>query len=76
MEYSRVERQKKLLKGFEKVLIRAGETASVKILIPIADLRIYSIIEKGWVLEPGTYVIMVGPCAADSSLSKTWLQLG
>jgi len=76
MEYSRVERQRKLLKGFEKVFIRAGETVTVKIPVAIEDLRIYSIIEKGWVLEPGTYMIMVGPCSAASSLAKTWLQLG
>ena len=36
MEYSRIDRQKKLLKGFKKVFIRAGETVDVTITIPIA----------------------------------------
>lgn len=76
MDSSRVERQKKLLKGFEKVAIRAGETADVKIVIPIEDLRYYNLAEKQWVLEPGTYTVMVGPNSSGSVLLKTWLYLG
>jgi beta-glucosidase len=76
MDSSRIERQKKLLKGFEKVAIRAGETADVKIVIPIEDLRYYNLAEKQWVLEPGTYTVMVGPNSSSSSLLKTWLYLG
>jgi beta-glucosidase len=75
MDNSRVERQKKLLKGFEKVAIRAGETADVKIMIPIEDLRYYNLAEKQWTLEPGMYTIMVGPNSSSSVLSKTWLYL-
>jgi beta-glucosidase len=75
MENSMIERQKKLLKGFEKVFIRAGETVNVKIPVSIEDLRYYSISEKRWMLEPGTYVVMAGSNSADSSLLKTRVNL-
>jgi len=75
MENSKVERQKKLLKGFTKVFIRAGETVNVKIPLFIQDLRYYSVAEKRWMLEPGRYMIMAGPNSADSALLKTWVDL-
>ena len=51
MENPRVERQKKLLKGFEKVAIRAGETADVTISIPLDELRYYDM--RGKEVAPG-----------------------
>lgn len=61
---------RKKLKGFEKVFIRAGETVKVKIQVAIDDLRYYSISDKRWILEPGTYILMAGPDSADASLLK------
>ncbi len=72
---STIDRQKKLLKGFKKVFIRAGETVDVTITIPIADLRYYSLSEKSWVLEPGTYEALVGPSSAEETLLKTNVEL-
>ncbi len=68
MDDSRVERPKKLLKGFEKVAIPAGATVEVKIEIPREELRYYDAQAKKWCLEAGTYRVMVGPSSADEVL--------
>jgi beta-glucosidase len=73
LENARVERPKKLLKGFEKVAVRAGETVAVKIIIPVEELRTYDAKDKKWRLEPGTYTVMAGPSSDNSVLLKSWL---
>jgi beta-glucosidase len=75
MEDSKVARPEKLLKGFEKVFIRSGETIDVKIPVAIQDLRYYNLEEAAWRLEPGVYRVMVGPNAADSALLVTRVTL-
>ena len=75
MEDSQVERQKKLLKGFEKVTIPAGATAEVTIAIPLAELRYYDAAQKQWLLEPGTYQVLVGPSSDERTLLKTSIEL-
>lgn len=73
MENSRIERQKKLLKGFEKVTLHAGETVQVKISVPVEELRTYDPKSKKWILEPGTYTVMAGPSSENRVLLKSWL---
>lgn len=75
MENSVVERQAKLLKGFEKVFIRAGETVDVGISISLDELRYYSVEEKHWVLESGDYNFLVGPDSSEASCLNTSLEL-
>lgn len=64
---SKVERQKKLLKGFEKVFIPAGQDKQVSISVLLDDLRYYDGETKSWVLEEGEYQIMVGGSSAEGS---------
>ena len=75
LENSLIERQKKLLKGFEKVFIPAGATAEVTIAIPVAELCYYEAAQKQWRLEPGIYQIMVGPSSDERTLLKTTIEL-
>jgi beta-glucosidase len=75
MDNPRVERQKKLLKGFEKVAVPAGATAEVTISIPLDELRYYDMEEKKWCLEAGTYQVMAGPSSEDGVLLKTLLEI-
>jgi len=75
MDSSSVERQKKLLKGFEKVAIRPSATAYVMISVPLDELRYYDMQEKKWRLEPGTYQVMVGPSSDDGVLLKASLEI-
>lgn len=70
-----VERQKKLLKGFDKVFIPAGASVEVTITAPLDELRYYDVEWQAWVLESGTYTLMVGPNSADQSLLKASVDL-
>jgi beta-glucosidase len=76
MENSQIERQKKLLKGFAKVSIPAGEAVDVKISIPFNELRYYNTAEKQWALEKGTYNFLVGPSSNDKALLRGDVNLG
>jgi beta-glucosidase len=57
---SRVERQKKLLKGFGKVFVPTGQSLEVTIPVMLDDLRYYDVDKHGWVMEEGKYQVMVG----------------
>jgi beta-glucosidase len=74
-ENSHVERQKKLLKGFEKASIPAGAVMEVKLSIPLEELRYYDMQEKGWVLEPGAYWIMAGASSDEGGLLKERVEI-
>jgi beta-glucosidase len=59
-EGSAVERPKKLLRGFQRLSVPAGESRSVDISCPIASLRWYNPERKAWELEHMTYQAYVG----------------
>ncbi len=75
MDASRVERQRKLLKGFEKVAIPAGASADVVIRIALEELRYWDERGKAWVLEPGTYRVMVGPSSDEKTLLSVSVEI-
>lgn len=72
---TKIDRQKKLLKGFEKVVVEPGESKTVTIPISMNDLRYYDMDTKGWVLEPGQYVFYVGPCSDEEALLAQTIEL-
>ena len=59
-EDSKIERAAKELKGFEKVLVIAGQTNTVTFSLPVKELSYYNVEKKAWVVEPGTYNIKIG----------------
>ena len=65
---SQRERQKKLLKGFEKVFLRIGESREIVISVDLEELKFYSSDEGCWVFEPGTYIFYVGPSSEKYSI--------
>ena len=65
---SAFERQKKLLKGFEKVWLDPGESLSVTIAVPRDEFAIYDERQKEWVVEPGDYQVLVGTSSADPAM--------
>lgn len=65
---SKVERQKKLLKGFEKIVIPAGQDKQLSISVLLDDLRYFDGETKSWVLEEGEYQILVGGSSVEGSL--------
>ena len=62
---SKVERAAQELKGFEKVLVKAGETKTLNIMVPVKELAYYDVELKQWVVESGTYNFRVGNSSRD-----------
>jgi len=65
----------KLLKGFEKVELEAGQSSEVSFLVEMNDLRIWdeTVDVEDWRLVGGNYTFMVGFSAADIRLSTSIL---
>jgi beta-glucosidase len=71
---SSVTRPVKELKGFQKVMLRPGETQIVTFEITPDLLSFYDINMK-YVVEPGEFSIMVGNSSRDSDLQSVTLQV-
>ncbi|MBN1877450.1 MAG: glycoside hydrolase family 3 C-terminal domain-containing protein [Anaerolineae bacterium] len=72
---TKIDRQVKLLKGFDKVAVKAGESMTVTIPILKDDLRYYNMEEGQWVLEAGTYRVLVGPHSGEDVLLEARVNL-
>lgn len=57
------------LKGFAKVALDAGAQKTVRIAIPVDDLRVYDTSLGVWVLDNGPITLRVGPSSRDLPLS-------
>jgi beta-glucosidase len=53
------------LKGFERVTVAPGETLTVAFPLAIEDLAFYDA-DGWWVVEPGTFAVMVGGNSAET----------
>jgi beta-glucosidase len=62
---SKVERAAKELKGFKKVLVKAGNTETVTIKVPVKELAYYDAAAKKWTVEPGKYTLKLGTSSRD-----------
>ncbi|HEY3496711.1 MAG TPA: glycoside hydrolase family 3 C-terminal domain-containing protein, partial [Polyangiaceae bacterium] len=63
------QRSVKELKSFERVSLSPGETRTVRLPVRIQDLRHWEGGESGrWVVDAGTYSLLVGPSAASEDL--------
>ena len=62
---SAVERAKKELKAFARISLQPGETKTVRLAVPLADLAYYGG-AAGWVVEPIEYTVIVGRHALDA----------
>jgi beta-glucosidase len=65
------ERPKKLLKAFQRVSLRAGETKILQLHIARDELRWRNPATHSWEMEPGTYRIYAGGSSQDSRLLET-----
>ena len=63
---SAVERAPKELKAFARVTLAPGETRAVRLEVPVADLAYYDA-ERGWVVEPIAYEVIVGRSSGDEN---------
>jgi beta-glucosidase len=62
------------LKGFAKIDLRPGESGTVSLTLPAADLRFLGL-DLQPVFEPGEVEILVGPCADRSRLLAATIRL-
>lgn len=61
----RVYRPRRELRGFEKVLLRAGETRAVRVPLGAPAFRYFDVESDAWQVEAGEYVIELGADASD-----------
>ena len=61
--------------GFKRETLKAGETKTIEIAVPVQLLRRWDDVEKRYVVDPGAYRIAAGP-ASDQTLLDTKLVIG
>ena len=62
----------RVLRGFEKVELDAGNTTTVEIRLTRRDVSYWSVGYQNWVMPDGDIVVAVGASSRDLPLSATW----
>lgn len=70
--HSSVDRPVKELKGFRRVELAAGKSASVRFTLDKSSMAYYSTQKKDWVAEAGTFDVLVGASSADIRLKGSF----
>ncbi|MEO6003398.1 MAG: glycoside hydrolase family 3 C-terminal domain-containing protein [Opitutus sp.] len=70
---SKVERPAKALRGFQRIAVASGQTATAKIKVRAADLAYWNVATRAWIVEAGPIELRVGTSSreADLTLHKT-----
>lgn len=66
-----VEREHKLLKGFERVSLNPGETRRISLTCPFERIRYYDPETNSWILEKMEYQIYMGSSSDEDDLLKS-----
>jgi beta-glucosidase len=66
---SNLPRPEKELKGFEKVFLKPGESKQISVVLDESAFQYFNDVLNKWVLEPGTFEIIVGSSSRDKKLS-------
>ena len=69
--YASVTRPVKELKGFRRVALAAGETKTVRFVLPISSLGFHNV-DLNYVVEPGAFEVMVGSSSEDIRLTGSF----
>jgi beta-glucosidase len=69
---SNVERAPKELKAFTKLELAPGETRTVRLAVPAANLAYYDA-SAGWIVEPGDYEVITARHALDDGALRARL---
>jgi beta-glucosidase len=62
---SKITRAAQELKGFQKVLVAAGNSQAIAIQVPVKELAYYNVATKKWIVEPGNYTLKLGSSSRD-----------
>lgn len=74
-EDSKIDRQKKLLKGFEKIELQPGESKVITVTVNLDELKYYDMAEKAWAFEKGAYTLYVGNASDEKALTTVSIEL-
>lgn len=66
---SKVERAPRQLKGFQRITVEPGKTATAKINLRAADLAYWDVAAHTWMVEPGPVELLVGTSSRDVDLN-------
>jgi beta-glucosidase len=66
----RIPRPRRELKGFQKVSLGPGERRVVELRVPLDAFSVYDPGQRGWVREPGDYLIEIGQSSREIRLSS------
>jgi beta-glucosidase len=69
-EKSSVKVPVKMLRGFQRINLQPDETKTVTFTLPASKLAIWDETTHGFVVEPGTFDVMVGASSADIRLKN------
>jgi len=58
----------RVLRGFEKVYLQPGESATVRFELTYKDLSEWDVVRQRWVVQRGEYTVWVGKSVLDTSL--------
>ena len=72
---SEIDRPIKLLKGFDKVYLEAGESKTVEIEVDANDLSWYDPKERKWKIEKMAYEVYVGPSSDPEDLLESSFEI-
>jgi beta-glucosidase len=62
----------RMLVGFKRVSLQAGDSTTVTILVRLSDLRRWDEQRTRYVVDPGPYEFAVGPSSDRVSSAKVW----
>lgn len=62
---SAVTRAEKELKAFQKIFLKAGESQTVTLEVPVSSFAFYNEAKHGWEVEPGSYMLLLGSSSRD-----------
>jgi beta-glucosidase len=68
---SSVPRPPQELKGFKKILLKAGETKTVELELDSSAFAFWHPTNKKWTVEPGKFELLVGSSSRDVRVRKT-----
>ena len=71
--HASVDRPVQELKGFQRVVLAAGETKSVHFTLDRSAMAFYSTAKKDWVAEPGQFDVLVGSSSRDIRMKSSFM---
>jgi beta-glucosidase len=69
---SRDKQPLKQLKAFQRVSLKPGETRTVRLKLRSSDLAHWDVTRSTWVVESGTYDVLVGSSSTDVRARTSW----